>query len=271
MTSHRLAWLFFGCSVFACGDDAPIDDDTGSSSSPTETGTSGSSDETSAPESSSSASVSVGESSSGAPTTSADTSTDGGSSSAGSSSSGSTDTTGGGVCEPLSHPSEWPCGDDGDCEIAGDCCGCIAYNPNLGAPGNCGGGCEQDVCEQLGLDSAVCVDNTCQVVGFSCDQSAVMCDSLPPECDDGMLPQVADGCWTDACLPVEFCDWVPDCDTCPDSQICVVVQTDGCDQHDCVDPIPECGGGDACECLGNEVCPPPYTTCAVEDGAIVCS
>ena len=58
-----------------------------------------------------------------------------------------------GVCQPL--PQEgWPCMNDNDCEVASDCCSCIAYNPSMGSPGNCGGGCGQTVCDELGLSEA---------------------------------------------------------------------------------------------------------------------
>jgi hypothetical protein len=176
------------------------------------------------------------------------------------------------VCEPLPDSDGWPCNEDTDCEVAGDCCGCTAYNPNKGAPGNCGGGCQQDVCEQLGLDTAVCVGGFCEVYGLSCDQTKVTCESLPPDCAEGSLPQVAGDCWTQECLPIEYCDWVPDCGACPGDQFCVIVQTDDCDHIDCFEPLEECGlGAPSCDCEGEIFCPPPYTACGVENDAIVCS
>lgn len=266
--------------MFACGDDTPAATDTDASTGAT-TDTSAGDSDTSAGDSAStgtSASTSASDSS-GSPTTSGvDGSTGTGSTGTGSTGAGttdgsSTDGTSGGVCEPLPpDPDGWPCMDDVDCEVYGDCCGCTAFNPNMGAPGNCGGNCPQDVCEELALDTAVCQGGFCQVLGLSCDQSAVLCDGLPPDCDPGTLPGVADDCWSGGCIPVEFCDWVPDCDTCPDDQICVIVQTESCDQFDCVPPFPECGGGaPTCECLGEVVCEAPYTTCAIEDDAVVCS
>jgi hypothetical protein len=273
-------WVVLAIAIVGCGDDAPVDVDSGSSGGPTDTGSSGGSLDASA--SATESSGDAGSSgSSGASTTEssgADTST--GESTAadttatvGSDSSSGTESTGGGVCEPLADPGDWPCGDDDDCAIAGDCCSCVAYNPNMGSPGNCGGGCGMDVCEQLGLDTAVCTDGFCEVAGFSCDQTTVSCDGLPPDCDDGWLPQVEDGCWTGECLPVEWCDWVPDCDACPDDQECVIVQADDCDHFDCVAPIEECGfGPPTCDCFGAVVCEPPYAACEIDDdGAVVCS
>jgi hypothetical protein len=271
-------WVVLAIAFVGCGDDAPVDVDSGSSGGPTDTGSSGGSLDASASATESSGDAGSTGSSGASTSSGADTST-GGSTAAdttatiGSDSSSGTDSTGGGVCESLADPGEWPCGDDDDCAIAGDCCSCVAYNPNMGSPGNCGGGCGMDVCEQLGLDTAVCTGGFCEVAGFSCDQTTVSCDGLPPDCDDGALPQVEGGCWTGECLPVEWCDWVPDCAACPDDQVCVIVATDDCDHFDCVAPIEECGlGPPTCDCFGAVVCEPPYAACEIDDdGAVVCS
>lgn len=175
------------------------------------------------------------------------------------------------VCAPLPGQGD-PCMDDADCEMAGDCCSCIAYNPNLGAPGNCGGGCGQTVCEQLGVTEAYCDAGTCRVRGLSCDQTAVLCDAAPPACPAGELPQVSDGCFTGGCLPVASCDWVPDCSHCPMDERCVITQTAGCDQHACIPAIPECPSGPpTCDCLGAIACASPYDQCAIDGETIVCS
>lgn len=178
---------------------------------------------------------------------------------------------GGGGCQPLPHDGD-PCAVDADCAIAGDCCSCVAYNPGMSSPGNCGGGCEQDVCERLGLVDAVCEAGTCRVRGLSCDQTAVLCDAAPPACPAGELPQVADQCFTGACLPVAYCDWVPDCSHCPADELCVITKTEACEQHACLPPLPECPAGPAtCDCLGQLACEAPYDTCAIDGDAIVCS
>ncbi|MCX4245578.1 hypothetical protein [Paraliomyxa miuraensis] len=174
------------------------------------------------------------------------------------------------VCQPLPQDG-WPCTEDGDCEIAGDCCGCTAYNPSMGAPGNCGGGCGQTVCEQLGVTEAYCDTGVCRVRGLSCDQTAVQCDAAAPACPDGQLPQVSDHCYTGACLPIEHCDWVPDCSYCAAGDTCVITQTAACDQHRCLPPFPECPGPATCNCLGAVACAPPHGACAIDGDAIVCS
>ncbi|MFN0252987.1 MAG: hypothetical protein ACKV2T_39295 [Kofleriaceae bacterium] len=38
-----------------------------------------------------------------------------------------------------------------------------------------------------------------------CEQT-VACDRLPPPCPSGTVPGVRDLCYTDVCIPVEFCD-----------------------------------------------------------------
>lgn len=183
----------------------------------------------------------------------------------------STAGTGGGACLPLPHAGD-PCAVDADCELAGDCCGCVAYNPSMGAPGNCGGACGPDVCEQLGLVAATCDAGTCRVRGLSCDQTAVLCDAAPPACPAGELPQVAEQCFTGGCLPVAYCDWVPDCSHCPEDEHCVVTQTEGCEQRSCIPSIDECPAGPpTCDCLGNIACQAPYAACAIDGEDIVCS
>lgn len=175
------------------------------------------------------------------------------------------------ACVPLPQDG-WPCAMDSDCEMAGDCCSCIAYNPSMGSPGNCGGGCGQTVCDQLGVTEAYCDTGVCRVRGLSCDQTAVLCDAVGPTCPDGELPQVADQCFTGACLPVAYCDWVPDCSVCPANSHCVITQTAGCDQHSCIADFPECPAEPpTCDCLGNVACNPPYGACAIDGDTIVCS
>ncbi|MCA9649284.1 MAG: hypothetical protein KC501_05210 [Myxococcales bacterium] len=201
------------------------------------------------------------------------TSDSGGSETADPSATGTAGTAGTGPesCQPVPQDG-WPCMADGDCEMAGDCCSCVAYNPSMGSPGNCGGSCGQNLCERLGVTEAYCDAGSCRVRGLSCDQTAVVCEVEPPECPEGELPQVADHCYTGSCLPVEYCDWVPDCSDCPTDSTCVVTQTPGCDQHSCLAPFPECPPGPpTCDCLGGVACNAPYGACAIDGDTIVCS
>ncbi|MCA9695561.1 MAG: hypothetical protein KC636_38645, partial [Myxococcales bacterium] len=170
-------------------------------------------------------------------------------------------------------PDGFPCQEDGDCALAEDCCGCYAYNPMFGSPGNCGGQCEQQKCAEWGLTAAACEQGVCVVKAKSCNQDKVLCDALPPECKEGTLPQVDGGCWTGACLPIEACDWVPDCSHCPPGDTCKTTQGEGdsCVQHECIPPFPECFGEQNCACLGPVFCPQEFPSCVDGDGGIVCS
>ncbi|MEM9455103.1 MAG: hypothetical protein AAGF11_13055 [Myxococcota bacterium] len=174
------------------------------------------------------------------------------------------------ACDPI-PPQGDTCVVDADCQIAGDCCSCVAYNPMMSGPGNCGGACGMNVCEQIGATQAYCDSGVCRVLGGSCDQTAVTCDLPPPACPPGELPQVQEECYTGSCISVAFCDWVPDCSDCPVDQFCVIRRTEACDQHDCVPFVAKCGGGGpSCGCEGLFVCQPPFGACLEENGAVVC-
>ena len=181
------------------------------------------------------------------------------------------DTTTGGVvdlCAPA--PQGDPCESDADCAIAGDCCSCVAYNPSMSSPGNCGGNCKQDRCSEWGLESAACEAGVCVVKGKSCDQDEVLCDAPQPDCPKGSLPQVDGACFTGKCLPVAACDWVPGCDHC-EGMICNITEGPDCTHHRCIAPIPECEQLPYCDCLGEIFCNPPHESCAEEQGVLVCS
>lgn len=157
-------------------------------------------------------------------------------------------------CVPPSSGDGFPCEVDEDCAIAGDCCGCTAYAPASGSPGNCGGSCEMDKCEEWGISEAACVSGECVAQGLSCNQATVTCDAASPGCDEGFLPQVLDGCFTGDCLPIDACDWVPSCESCADNQACMHETRGGCDYERCVGPIAECQGQGPCACLGPIFC-----------------
>ena len=218
-----------------------------------------------------------GSASSSSSTTSTASSGGSGSSSSSSSTSSTssttdpTSTTGGtggvDLCKPALEGD--PCDSDRDCAISGDCCGCIAYNPDMTSPGNCGGNCKSDKCDEWGLTSATCEAGICVVKGKSCDPTEVSCNSPQPDCDSGTLPQVDDGCYTGKCLPVLACDWVPDCDLC-DDLICVITEGPGCTHHRCEPGIAECEGEPPCDCLGSIFCNPPHSMCSQLKGALLC-
>lgn len=72
---------------------------------------------------------------------------------------------------------------------------CTAYhssNPGACPPdSDCGRPFE--LCAPEGADPGDCAQN-------------VACDRAPPPCPSGTVPGVRDGCYTDACIPVELCD-----------------------------------------------------------------
>ena len=146
------------------------------------------------------------------------------------------------------------CEVDADCAISGDCCGCAAYNPNQGSPGNCGGMCDQNKCEEWGIEQAACVNGECAPQGLSCNQALVTCDLVAPECEPGFLPRVWDGCFAGDCLPIGVCDWAPGCDACAGDQTCMHETRGGCDYDRCVGPIAECQGQEPCACIGGIFC-----------------
>ncbi|HGG57861.1 MAG TPA: hypothetical protein ENK31_08715 [Nannocystis exedens] len=138
------------------------------------------------------------------------------------------------------------------------------------SPGNCGGNCKLNKCEEWGLTAATCEAEICVVKGKSCDETQVFCDAPQPNCEPGTLPQVADNCYTGKCLPVVACDWVPSCEHCGDL-VCVITEGPGCTHHRCAPLIDECDGQPLCDCLGPILCNPPHASCTEEQGAVVCS
>lgn len=149
----------------------------------------------------------------------------------------------------------WTCGSDEDCAFAGDCCGCYPYNPSMGSTGNCGGSCEQDKCEEWGIEAAVCRSGRCVLEAFSCNQDTVTCDAEPPACEEGFTPRVWEGCYVGDCLPIQDCDWAPGCDSCAPGQLCMQELRNGCDYARCVDAFPECGLEAPPCCTGMTYCP----------------
>ncbi|KIG19030.1 hypothetical protein DB30_05934 [Enhygromyxa salina] len=146
------------------------------------------------------------------------------------------------------------CEVDEDCAISGDCCGCVAFNPDMGSPGNCGGMCDQNKCEEWGIEKAACVNGQCVPHGLSCNQAVLTCDAAAPNCGEGTQPQVWDGCFTGDCLPIDACDWVPSCAACTIEQSCMHETRNGCDYDRCVGPIEECQDQAPCACVGSIFC-----------------
>lgn len=161
-----------------------------------------------------------------------------------------TDTTTGGM-------SGGPCEVDADCKLHDDCCSCYGI-PVDQDDGICKAMCDMTLCEQIGIDQAVCKFGQCTTEKVDCS-SEVACDSLPPDCPAGTLPGIAGACWSGACVPVESCDKVPDCKLCPDTLMCVA-DTAFVTERTCL-PIPaDCKGEPSCACA-DEACEPPFGVC----------
>jgi hypothetical protein len=101
----------------------------------------------------------------------------------------------------------------------------------------------------------------------------VLCDSLPPACPDGTLPEVGEGggCWTGACIPVAACDPVPGCEHCDETEACVLSVTQLGPFYSCRAVPDDCAGVPTCECMPPDTCAPPYDTCMDGDGQLTCS
>lgn len=151
---------------------------------------------------------------------------------------------------------EIECVTDDDCKLDNDCCGCNAAPLDERFP-PCPADCAQGMCDQWGIEQAVCRFGVCVVDELACNPADAICAVPAPACDDGFTAEVANGCWTGACVPVELCDWVPDCTACTEEEVCVhmlggpgpVVAQRFCE------PIPlSCNGTATCACIGDAIC-----------------
>lgn len=130
-----------------------------------------------------SASASAGESDSGATTQA----------------SGSDTAEGGGSEAPLPGA----CSDRSECRLHSDCCTCDALAVDQTPPA-CDLTCERTLCEQYGITEILC-SHTCLVRLVDCDPTLVQCADAPPTCDPGLVPSVAERCWTRHCVPEALC------------------------------------------------------------------
>lgn len=161
------------------------------------------------------------------------------------------------------------CVKDEDCKLHEDCCVCegVPVDEN---PTDCDVQCKQSRCQELGIDAAVCRLGVCETERLSCDQNKVLCDSLPPNCEAGMLPETSPNCWTGRCVPAVFCDVIPDCSFCPDGKMCVQYTGEGIFPTVCEPIPPGCGGTPSCECAADLVCTGIFSFCSVKGDVIGC-
>ncbi len=96
------------------------------------------------------------------------------------------------------------CAEPEDCALDRAACGCVA-SPVASATTEIPLECEHDECSELGVSEAdvTCLRGRCSLA-LDCDFSHVNCESMPPDCAEGMTPLAVDGCWG-RCVPVETC------------------------------------------------------------------
>lgn len=170
---------------------------------------------------------------------------------------GNTGTTGGTntVCESAA-----------DCMLLDDCCDCDGVPVGVD-PSVCDAECKQSKCSELGITKAVCRLGVCQTERLSCDASKVACDSLPPPCPAGTLPETTPACWSGKCVPAKNCDVVDSCDQCPDGRACVQNVGFAPEPGVVCEPVaPSCDPGMPCACIGDQVCLDPFTFCTDQPG-----
>jgi len=120
---------------------------------------------------------------------------------------------------------------DAECAISGSCLtdflGCVATDQFTDAQVNCTAVTDGDSCSRNPACTAYHVSGGCSILtndescvtefafcgpegrgaGRCFDQAA--CDRTPPVCPAGTTPGVADGCFTDVCIPNSLCEPAP--------------------------------------------------------------
>jgi len=179
--------------------------------------------------------------------------------------SGTSGTTGGVVGE---------CQLDADCELFTDCCSCQAA-PFDDPPAMCDLACEETRCEALGITTPLCNFGVCATSRVNCDDSQIVCNVPPPECLDGLLPQVNEGgdCWTGQCVRGIQCESVASCDGCPDADWTCVAYEAFTKTYRC-EPIPAgCEDEEeaSCGCAGKSYCTDGFNECSEGVDGITCT
>jgi hypothetical protein len=152
------------------------------------------------------------------------------------------------------------CTSDDDCVIFEDCCSCDPMHVDDAQPPMCEVDCKATACMAIGITGVHCEQGSCELDDLSCNPAFVACDALPPDCEPGTLPSIADGCWTGLCVPAEVCDVVPDCSACPEDEVCIALVAEGPAGFFCSPIAPDCDGAPSCDCLPL-VCPDMFSAC----------
>lgn len=84
------------------------------------------------------------------------------------------------------------------------------YKPVCGCDGNTYG----NACIANSGGVSVAADGECAPEGVSCDRRELRCKRAEPECPEGQIPAIVDGCYG-ACVPIDacVCDEPEDCAT----------------------------------------------------------
>lgn len=149
------------------------------------------------------------------------------------------------------------CNVDADCKLHDDCCTCEGV-PVGADPASCDLECKQSHCSMLGIQKAVCRLGVCITERLLCDERKVLCEIDPPECPPGELPLIDPPCWSDKCVPAEFCDMVPGCDWCAADRVCVQHIGRAPEPNVACEPRPPGCGESLCDCVGDEICTDIY-------------
>lgn len=255
MIPASLAWL----ALAGCSDDGlapPIETDAGSTSVATGALTN---DESEGPATTGPQGESTGTT---AATTADPTSTDG---------TGPSDSTG--TSDTDEPPPTTMCEDANQCVLVDDCCQCAAVHMDDPVP-VCDVDCKATMCTSLGIPDIglVCDAGMCELDLRDCS-GVVACNSLPPDCPDGTLPEVGPegGCWTGDCVPVAGCDPVPGCEYCNADEACVETISQVGVTYSCRAVPDACGDTPTCECMPPGTCEAPFDDCGDAEGTIQCS
>jgi hypothetical protein len=160
-------------------------------------------------------------------------------------------------------------GGDG-CTLHSDCCNCLALGPGEEAPACDITECKASACELLGTPAVGCDAGQC-TLAIGCSAAEVLCKSTPPTCAAGLVPGVADNCWTGQCVPVQECSHVGSCDPCKAAGLACVVDVLNSQYPivHCV-ALPAACTGPTCECLGPAVCVDGGNVCTEQADVISC-
>lgn len=99
---------------------------------------------------------------------------------------------------------DFPCTEESECFLHGDCCTCVALHRDQPVPEDCPADCERDACDVWGLSQVLC-SHECRIELVECDPAMVTCTDAPPSCPEGEMPSLDERCYSGHCVPQELC------------------------------------------------------------------